>query len=98
MTGQPATFTRRDRPVVLVHVGDEILGHVAFPVPRRHGVRVHAAAKRVHRVRHHEDHFARGTAGEDTLGDEVQSATRRTEVTEIGIGVAVQEIDDRVAA
>ena len=97
MAREPAAVARRDRPIVLVHVRDEIVGDVPFPVPRRHRVRVHAAAKGVHRIRHDENHVARRPAGEDALGDQMQLSSRGAEVAEVGSRVSVQQVHDRIS-
>ena len=97
MAGQAPAGARGQRAVMAVHVAHEIVGDVAFPVTGGDRVGVHAPAVGVHAVRHHQDHFPRRTGAEHALGDQVQLAAGRAEVAEVRVGVAVEQVDDRVA-
>ena len=97
VAGQPTARARGQRPVVAVHVAHQVVGDIALPVAGGDRVRVHAAAVGVHAVRHHQDHFSRQPRTEHTLRDDVELAAGRPEVAEVRAGVAVQQVDDRIA-
>jgi hypothetical protein len=91
MPGETAAIAPREGAVVRVDVSDQILCDVAFPIARRDGARIHAAAVARERVGQHDDHLA--------SSGRVIRRVRQIESTDVCLGgrrVAVQEYDDGI--
>ena len=84
-----------DRPVVGVDVGDHVLRDELLEVSRGHRARVHRAVVDGLRVGQHDDHLVRA------LGERAFDGLRHVDLVGPLLGadrVAVQRVDDRVAA
>jgi hypothetical protein len=105
VAGETASGGRGHGAVMAVDVSYQIARDVSFPVAGCGGIGKHAALIDGVGVRHHEDHLACAVFSDGLVGYRGQGRVRGqesgldtgSEPSFIGVGVAVEQVDDRVA-
>ncbi len=92
MAGEPAAFAPRDRAIVLVDIGDEVVGDEGAEIAGGDRSPVHRAAELGQRIGHHDDELA---ASGGIMRDRLRNVHEIVEILPVD-REAVEVIDHRV--